>query len=590
MRLIHTTNLTLHEFWDAAIPPYAILSHCWVPDGEVTFQQFTSTPPPAAVRASPGYRKITRCCATARAHGYTWAWVDTCCIDKTSSAELSEAINSMWRWYEGCGVCYVFLEDLDAETEGDGDGGWGQLAQCRWFTRGWTLQELLAPREMVFYDARGRVVGTKETLASSLARITGIPRGVLVDATGCARRKMCAAARMSWAATRQTSRAEDTAYCLLGLFDIAMPLLYGEGRARAFRRLQEAIMASSARDESLLAWTAADSAPRGMLADSPAEFARAGNFLVLPAMHRPPVRTTSRGVEVMYNPMNADNGWTKWMYPFGSIGSTNAWRFRHEEVVHFRLACAELLPEMEEGDDDEDESHRQQHEDHSDRRRRSSRRASRQPRVPPGTPRLRYLYLHLQWTFFHGWSRINPDRLLTRSEAPIDGGIFSNDLSFYHALTVEDPRELDMVRGGAGSSDDEPSNPPSTTVETDDLRLFDPNSSIHRSYSDSRSRQFLGITQAFFLTTIGSIAAWLTLTGLAGISRGTAVALCFAFAFVKSRDPVMFVLWMVSLGGVLGVAKLGSLLLFGSAGAGSSGGWDGGEVKMGEGLGLTLKN
>ncbi|KAK0719153.1 heterokaryon incompatibility protein-domain-containing protein, partial [Lasiosphaeris hirsuta] len=228
-------------------PRYAILSHTWTAS-ELTFQDLTTafqdlpTPGPAPA-AHPGYPKLRAACALAAREGFEYIWIDTVCIDKTSSAELSEAINSMFAWYQGAAVCYAFLADVGA-------GGGGTLAGSRWFTRGWTLQELIAPAVVVFLDGAWREVGTKSSLVGELAAITGVDEGVLVprgvlDACSVAQ-------RMSWAAGRTTTRVEDGAYSLMGLFDVNMPLLYGEGE-KAFLRLQREIMQQSD-DMSIFVW------------------------------------------------------------------------------------------------------------------------------------------------------------------------------------------------------------------------------------------------------------------------------------------------------------------------------------------------
>ncbi|KAL8376498.1 hypothetical protein RB595_007541 [Gaeumannomyces hyphopodioides] len=195
---------------------------------------------PAAVevRRKPGYQKIAQTCRIAKKHGLDWAWVDTCCIDKSSSAELSEAINSMFKWYRNSAVCYAFLSDLDPDAKRDIEGA---LRKCRWFTRGWTLQELLAPGRVFFFNPAWRVIGSKRTLQLILDRITGIEKQALAGGNGARLGDYSVATKMTWASKRQTTRVEDVAYCLLGIFNVNMPLLYGEGE-KAFRRLQEEIL------------------------------------------------------------------------------------------------------------------------------------------------------------------------------------------------------------------------------------------------------------------------------------------------------------------------------------------------------------
>ncbi|KAI0645383.1 heterokaryon incompatibility protein-domain-containing protein [Trametes meyenii] len=223
---------------------YAILSHVWGPN-EQTFQDLnmlsaqcerTGENPRDFVCA-----KIRDCCILAERHGFKWVWIDTCCIDKTSSTELTEAINSMYRWYAVATVCYAYLLDVsngDAPELVD-----SAFHRSRWHTRGWTLQELIAPVHVIFYSTNWQRLGDKRGLAEVLTEITGIHidvlQGRITDLAA-----ITVAQRMSWAAYRQTTGLEDEAYCLLGIFNITMPTLYGEGR-RAFRRLQEEISKNS---------------------------------------------------------------------------------------------------------------------------------------------------------------------------------------------------------------------------------------------------------------------------------------------------------------------------------------------------------
>ncbi|EME46893.1 hypothetical protein DOTSEDRAFT_149383, partial [Dothistroma septosporum NZE10] len=243
MKLINVNTLEIQEFIDAKnAPKYAILSHRWQA-GELSFEQYMDP----AQRHGPGFDKIRHFCHFWWSDTIQWCWVDTCCIDKRSSAELSESINSMSRWYQESAFCVTYLADVPPPT----NSGVMQAAleRSEWFTRGWTLQELLFPPFVVFCDQRWTVLPDLPKFSPIISKITGVP----VD---CLRyrppRDYSIACRMSWAAFRTTTRREDEAYCLLGLFDINMPLLYGEGR-KAFRRLQEAIIRHS-RDDSILSW------------------------------------------------------------------------------------------------------------------------------------------------------------------------------------------------------------------------------------------------------------------------------------------------------------------------------------------------
>ncbi|TLS25613.1 hypothetical protein PpBr36_07552 [Pyricularia pennisetigena] len=276
MRLINAGSLELEEFVGAA-PPFAILSHTWG-RAEVAFQDWLSWRRAASIDRNghvanytkqssdaldkehpqgSGFWKILHACHQARQDGLKYLWCDTNCIDKSSSAELSEAINSMYSWYERSRVCYAYLEDVPppgASALSEGGNIWevdSAFRRSRWFTRGWTVQELVGPlHEMKFYTNDWTCLGTKTTLAPLLQEITGVPEKYLLRKEGISGAGL--AQRMSWFANRVTSREEDIAYCMLGIFDVNMPLLYGEG-SNAFVRLQEEIIKKSD-DHSLFAW------------------------------------------------------------------------------------------------------------------------------------------------------------------------------------------------------------------------------------------------------------------------------------------------------------------------------------------------
>ncbi|KAM0232612.1 hypothetical protein ACHAPO_007769 [Fusarium lateritium] len=235
--LVETQCISFREFY-GDLPEYAILSHTWEGDGEVTFQDCNTK----SSKSKIGYEKITKTCELALADKIQYVWVDTCCIDKSSSAELTEAINSMFLWYQKAKFCYVYLSDKVEQFP---------LAKCRWFTRGWTLQELIAPTSISFYNQAWDFIGSKRSLLGSLSDITSIEQEFLSHLAPIS--SACIAKRLSWAANRQTTRIEDMAYCLLGICNINMPMLYGEGE-NAFRRLQEEIIRTTY-DLSLLAWT-----------------------------------------------------------------------------------------------------------------------------------------------------------------------------------------------------------------------------------------------------------------------------------------------------------------------------------------------
>jgi hypothetical protein len=296
MRLLNTTTKRLETFVGDSIPHYAILSHTWEAE-EVLFEDVRDESNPLPT-GKAGWAKVDKTCQRAMADGFAYVWIDTCCIDKSSSAELSEAINSMFTWYQNSGVCYAYLCDVrpspGPKAPEHGLPPYDFIRKSRWFTRGWTLQELIAPANVRLYDADWNFIAAlsdSEAVTDVIADRTRIPRAVLHRdfakgyvasnpgptgfvifpmpcpehntaewrCIGCKTTESLPdvleaysiAERMSWAAGRETTRPEDRAYSLLGIFGINMPLLYGEG-SRAFARLQEEIIRTSD-DQSILA-------------------------------------------------------------------------------------------------------------------------------------------------------------------------------------------------------------------------------------------------------------------------------------------------------------------------------------------------
>jgi hypothetical protein len=238
LRLGDDGEFSLDEFFGNNIPPYAVLSHTWgADDEEVTFKDLIV----GTGKNKVGYKKIRFCGKQAVEDGLQFCWVDTCCIDKSSSAELTEAINSMFRWYQEAARCYVYLSDVPVSGSIEGDEcsqEWIKaFKKSRWFTRGWTLQELIAPKSVEFFSEEQRL-GDKQSLEQTLHEITGIAIQAL---RGGPMSYFTVDERMSWASKRQTKREEDAVYCLLGIFDIYMPLIYGEGRQKALSRLLKEI-------------------------------------------------------------------------------------------------------------------------------------------------------------------------------------------------------------------------------------------------------------------------------------------------------------------------------------------------------------
>jgi hypothetical protein len=249
MRLLYTTSdgkfrWTKDIIRSKDIPPYAILSHTWG-EQEVVFDDLKSLDCVKDVDAQKkaSWNKIRFCAQQAERDGLEHFWVDTCCIDKSNSQELQEAINSMFRWYQNAKKCYVYLSDVECNTpdaESESSRRWKPaFRKSKWFTRGWTLQELLGPASVAFYSKEGELLGDKQSLKDTIHEITGIPTDALL---GNRVSEFSVAERFSWAEDRQTTRDEDGAYCLFGIFGIHLPLIYGEGRENARDRLRSAVI------------------------------------------------------------------------------------------------------------------------------------------------------------------------------------------------------------------------------------------------------------------------------------------------------------------------------------------------------------
>ncbi|KAH7254672.1 heterokaryon incompatibility protein-domain-containing protein [Fusarium solani] len=323
MRLLHTTNLELVSFIGKSVqeqPRYAILSHTWK-DDEFLFEEARNGIHQHLQNPRRGLQKILNACQKAKLNNLDYIWVDTCCIDKSSSAELSEAINSMFKWYKESVICYVFMDDVTLQE----DGVMRNFDSSRWFTRGWTLQELIAPHGLFFFDRGWNYMCSRDVISSRLEEITGITPSILqrahifppsdtahnwnIPGVRCGRcqdgdevetqlAEEPISRKMEWAADRETTRPEDTSYCLLGLFDINMPLLYGEGE-NAFGRLQEEILKKSP-DQSILTWIArsGERLHKPYLAKMPSEFQFAVRRPEKTAIERGDIIATPRGLEI----------------------------------------------------------------------------------------------------------------------------------------------------------------------------------------------------------------------------------------------------------------------------------------------------
>jgi hypothetical protein len=255
MRLLNTTTFKLEVFVDTGrdVPKYAILSHTWDVE-EVLFRDMDQGITQEATKKA-GMSKVKKSCAQAKADGYDYIWIDTMCIDKSSSAELSEAINFMFDWYAHSEVCYAFLADATHDNK-------KSFHDSRWFTRGWTLQELIAPAVVIFYDKDWHKIGDRVSLTDAIMSRTKIDKLTLsrqvakmsnAEMIKSRLRTIGVSNKMSWVSWRNTTKIEDMAYCMIGIFDINMSLLYGEGE-RAFVRLQEEIVRTHQTDQSVLLW------------------------------------------------------------------------------------------------------------------------------------------------------------------------------------------------------------------------------------------------------------------------------------------------------------------------------------------------
>jgi hypothetical protein len=222
-------------------PQYAILSHRWGADAdEVTFEDLSKS----TGKGKSGYKKLQLCGEQAARDGLQHFWVDTCCINKANKAEHSLAIRSMFRWYRNATQCYVYLSDVSAsppsKTEEDASPPLWDSAfrDSKWFTRGWTLQELLAPGSVKFFSHEWERLGDRTSLKSQIHEVTSIPYTVL---EGAPLSQFNINERLRWKQDRHTKLKEDEAYSMSGILDVDIAPVYGEGAEEAFRRLYDEI-------------------------------------------------------------------------------------------------------------------------------------------------------------------------------------------------------------------------------------------------------------------------------------------------------------------------------------------------------------
>lgn len=249
---------------------YAMFSHRW--EGAEPLYKDVEGSDVFSLAESPGTRKLQSFCRQARERGFRWAWSDTCCIDKTSTSELQKSIISMFKWYRNSDITIIYLGDVS-------DDSIEALRESVWFMRGWTLQELIAPKRIVFFKSDWTPLLTSIDLPVDNYKVSTTFRQLITEITGIdddaltnfdpTSRHITIRQRMSWATRRKTTEIEDIAYCLMGIFNVHFPVMYGEGDG-AFTRLQIEIMAVSD-DPSLFDWTGKLGA-NSFLASSPACF------------------------------------------------------------------------------------------------------------------------------------------------------------------------------------------------------------------------------------------------------------------------------------------------------------------------------
>ncbi|SCO30830.1 related to beta transducin-like protein [Fusarium fujikuroi] len=314
MRLLHTKSQKLFEASDVPVPfpPYAILSHTWIsPKDEITYQDMKTRTEDIKknVYKQKGWSKLKDYCDRACKDGWEWAWMDTCCIDKTNPADTQEAIHAMFRWYQNAGVCYAYLSDvgfvspseatdLDSSMNNLRTAVRNEFIGAKWFTRGWTLQELLAPHYLIFVDRQWHHMGTRESWALEIEKASKIEARHLnafnpTDFVSCS-----TAMRFSWASGRETTVEEDESYSLLSLFGISLPLIYGEGGRQAFNRLQRQLI-HVYHDDSVFAWKSSQPDPKpgiGILARSVKDFWNASK--VTAGQYGNAYSMTNRGLEI----------------------------------------------------------------------------------------------------------------------------------------------------------------------------------------------------------------------------------------------------------------------------------------------------
>ncbi|OAX35521.1 hypothetical protein K503DRAFT_364265 [Rhizopogon vinicolor AM-OR11-026] len=204
------------------------------------------------LHALSGIAKSQSFCKTARDAGYRWAWIDTCCIDQTNNVEVQQSVNSMFLWYRHAALTIIYLSDVPRSSKS------GALAMSIWNKRGWTVQEFLAPKVVLFYQhdwtlyLDDRSPNHKDCPA--IMRELGDATGIDAQALGAFYPGMRGARdKLQWVSRRVTTLQEDVAYSLFGIFDVHLAVIYGEKKHNALGRLLQEVVAQSG-DITCLDW------------------------------------------------------------------------------------------------------------------------------------------------------------------------------------------------------------------------------------------------------------------------------------------------------------------------------------------------
>lgn len=237
LRLIGARDLLPIRFSADKAPPYAFISHCWLhPDEEPTLRDLVDN---VAYRKA-GFTKLQRAADVALRRGLEYFWIDTCCVDGRIIHEVRQAIKTVALWLTKADICFVYLSDVKAvEQRSSLNSNHESLRKSKWFTRSWTLVELLVPQRVEFFSDNWTALGDKSTLEKVITEVTLIPARALQGTIPL--KNFPVELIRSWTDHRESHRPEDEAYCLLSLLEIDMTIHYDEGKDLAWGRLNNEI-------------------------------------------------------------------------------------------------------------------------------------------------------------------------------------------------------------------------------------------------------------------------------------------------------------------------------------------------------------